>query len=220
MRSLLEVSEVPCTCAGDQAADADRALLAHVLGFTMPGAQAARLAETLIAERGSYPRVLTSAPSILLKLGVPPKGLDILAAVAHSLERALYRELTHTNLLSGWQALNDYLHVSLAYSRREHFRVLFLNSRNALIADEEMGVGTINQAPVYVREVIHRALDLGASALILVHNHPSGDPKPSRDDMQLTNHIRDAARVLGIHLHDHVVVAESGIHSFRTLGVL
>ena len=220
MRSLLEVRDGACACETDRAADADRALLAHVLGFAMPATKAARLSETLIAERGSYPRVLTSAPSMLLKLGVPPKGLDILATVAQSLERALYRELTHSNLLSGWKALNDYLHVSLAHSRREHFRVLFLNSRNALIADEEMGVGTVNQAPVYVREVIHRALDVGATALILVHNHPSGDPKPSRDDMQLTNHVRDAARVLGLHLHDHVIVSETGIQSFKSLGLL
>jgi len=191
-----------------------------LLGFVMPSAKATRLAETLIAERGSYPRVLTSAPSMLIKLGVPPKGLDILAIVAQSLERALFRELTHGNVLAGWKALYDYLHVSLAHSRREHVRVLFLNSRNALILDAEMGVGTVNQASLHVREVIHRALDVGATALILVHNHPSGDPKPSRDDIQLTNHIRDAARVLGIHLHDHVVVSETGIQSFKTLGLL
>ncbi|WP_293776406.1 DNA repair protein RadC [Sphingosinicella sp.] len=220
MRSLSDVRDVPCACPRDRAADADRALLAHLLGFVMPAARATRLAETLIAERGSYPRVLTSAPSMLIKLGVPPKGLDILAIVAQSLERALFRELTHGNVLAGWQALNDYLHVSLAHSRREHFRVLFLNSRNALITDEEMGVGTVNQAPVYVREVMHRALDVGATALILVHNHPSGDPTPSLDDIRLTNHVRDAARVLGLQLHDHVVVSETGIKSFKTLGLL
>jgi DNA repair protein RadC len=211
---------VPCERARDQDTHADRALLAHLLGFTMSSARAARLAETLIAERGSYPRVLTSAPSLLIKLGVTPKGIDILATVAQSLERALRRELTYGNILAGWQALYDYLHVSLGHSRREHVRVLFLNSRNALIAEEEMGVGTVNQASLYVREVIHRALDVGATALILVHNHPSGDPKPSRDDMQLTNHIRDAARVLGLHLHDHLVVSECGIQSFRKLGLL
>lgn len=220
MRSLSDVRDKPCTCSRDRAPDADRALLAHLLGFVMPGCKAIGLAETLIAERGSYPRVLTSAPSMLIRLGVPPEGLDILGTVAKSLERALFRELTHSNLMAGWQALNDYLHVSLGHSRREHFRVLFLNSRNALIADEEMGVGTVNQAPVYVREVMHRALDLGATALILVHNHPSGDPKPSRDDIRLTNHVRDAARVLGLQLHDHVIVSESGTQSFRTLGLL
>lgn len=211
---------MPCSCIRDREPDADRELLAHLLGFVMPGSKAASLAETLIAERGNYPRVLTSAPSRLIKLGVPPKGIDILATVAQSLERALLRELTHGNILAGWQALYDYLHVSLGHSRREHVRALFLNSRNALIADEEMGVGTVNQASLHVREVIHRALDVGATALILVHNHPSGDPKPSREDMQLTNHIRDAARVLGLHLHDHLVVGESGIQSFRKLGLL
>nr|WP_243451828.1 DNA repair protein RadC [Sphingosinicella soli] len=217
---MSDVRNVPFTCDRAHGPDADRALLAHLLGFVMPNREADSLAGKLIAERGNYPRVLTSAPSTLIKLGVPPEGLDILATVAQSLERALYRELTHGNILSGWQALFDYLHVSLGHSRREHFRVLFLNSRNALIADEEMGVGTVNQAPVYVREVIHRALDLGATALILVHNHPSGDPQPSRDDIQLTNHVRDAARVLGIHLHDHVVVGEGGTQSFKTLGLL
>lgn len=175
MRSLSDVRDLPCACPRDRdrAPDADRALLAHLLGFVMPSAKATRLAETLIAERGSYPRVLTSAPSMLIKLGVPPKGLDILAIVAQSLERALFRELTHGNVLAGWKALYDYLHVSLAHSRREHVRVLFLNSRNALILDAEMGVGTVNQASLHVREVIHRALDVGATALILVHNHPT-----------------------------------------------
>lgn len=220
MRSLSDVRDTPCTCNRDRETDADRALLAHVLGFVMPSCKAAALADRLIAERGSYPRVLTSAPSLLLKLGVPPKGLDILGTVAKSLERALFRELTHNNILSGWQALYDYLHVSLAYSRREHFRILLLNSRNALIADDEMSIGTVNQAAVHVREVIHRALDVGATALILVHNHPSGDAKPSRDDIQLTNHIRDAGRVLGIQLHDHIVVGESGPQSFKALGLL
>lgn len=220
MRSLSDVGTTACACPCAREADADRALLAHVLGFVMSARKADTLAVRLLTERGSYPRVLTSAPSLLIKLGVPPKGLDILGTVASSLERALRRELSHGDVLSGWKALLDYLHVSLGHSRREHFRVLFLNSRNALIADEEMSVGTVNQAPIYVREVMHRTLDLGATALILVHNHPSGDPEPSHDDIRITNHIRDAARVLGLCLHDHIVVAESGTQSFRALGLL
>jgi DNA repair protein RadC len=108
----------------------------------------------------------------------------------------------------------------MAHLGRERFRVLFLDSRNVLIADEAMSDGTVNQTSVYVREVIHRALDLGATALILVHNHPSGDPKPSRDDIQLTNHVRDAARVLGIQLHDHIVIGREGHASFKALGLL
>jgi DNA repair protein RadC len=220
VRSLSDVRGAPCTASCDRAREADRALLAHLLAFVMSAAEGSRLADRLIAARGSYPRVLTSAPSFLIKLGVPPEGLDILATVAQSLERALFRELTHGNVLAGWQALNDYLHVSLGHSRREHFRVLYLNSRNALITDEEMGIGTVNQAPVYVREVMHRAFDVGATALILVHNHPSGDPTPSREDIMLTGHVRDAARVLGLQLYDHVVVSESGIKSFKTLGLL
>jgi DNA repair protein RadC len=123
-------------------------------------------------------------------------------------------------VLAGWQALIDYLHADMAHLGRERFRVLFLDTRNVLIADELMSEGTVNQTSVHIREVIHRALDLSATAIILVHNHPSGDAKPSRDDIQLTNQIRDAGRLVGIILHDHVIIGREGHASFKALGLL
>jgi DNA repair protein RadC len=132
--------------------------------------------------------------------------------------RSLQRAAINRPLLANFDAVTDYLHARLAHELTEEFRVLFLNNRNILIRDERFGEGTVNQAPAYPREIVKRALELQASALILVHNHPSGDPSPSRDDIQLTRAIADAARPLGIAVHDHLVIARNGHASLRALG--
>ena len=126
----------------------------------------------------------------------------------------------HRPVLSSWDALLDYCHTAMAHRETEQFRILFLDRKNVLIADEEQARGTVDHVPVYPREVVKRALELNASALILVHNHPSGDPTPSEADIAMTAQIQDAAQVLGLTLHDHLIVGRSREVSFRSLGYL
>lgn len=123
-------------------------------------------------------------------------------------------------LLSNWDALTDYLTASMAHEPQELFRVLFLDTRNRLIADEVLGRGTVNHTPVYPREVVKRALELCATALILVHNHPSGDPTPSREDVPMTNELRNADEALSIVIHDHIIVGRGKLVNFRSQGLL
>jgi DNA repair protein RadC len=123
-------------------------------------------------------------------------------------------------VISSWDALIDYCHTVMSHRETEHFRVLFLDRKNTLIADEEQARGTVDHVPVYPREVVKRALELNASALILVHNHPSGDPTPSSSDIAMTGQIRAAAEALGITLHDHIIVGRSQEQSFRASGLL
>jgi DNA repair protein RadC len=123
-------------------------------------------------------------------------------------------------VISSWSALLAYVKTELAHEPREQFRVLFLDKKNRLIADEMLGQGTVDHAPVYPREVARRALELSASALILVHNHPSGDPHPSAADVDMTRQVAAAIRVLNIALHDHLVVGKDGVASFKALGLL
>jgi DNA repair protein RadC len=134
--------------------------------------------------------------------------------------RLAERKVKDMPVLTNWQQLIDYCHVALAHEKTEQFRILFLDRKNVLIADEVQQRGTIDHTPVYPREVVKRALALNAAALILVHNHPSGDPKPSRDDIEMTREIRKAAEALGISIHDHLVIGRKGHTSFRSLGLL
>lgn len=199
----------------------DYELLEYILGLAIPRRDTKPLAKMLIQRFNSFAAVI-SAPAKDLRR-VDGAGDSVIAALkfVHAAALRLQRANIYGKpVLAGWQALLDYLHADMAHLARERFRVLFLDSRNVLISDEAMSEGTVNQTSVHVREVMHRALDLGATAIILVHNHPSGDPKPSRDDIQLTNQIRDAARVLGITLHDHVVIGREGHASFKALGLL
>jgi DNA repair protein RadC len=123
-------------------------------------------------------------------------------------------------VVSSWGALVEYCHATMAHRETEQFRILFLDRKNVLIADEEQARGTVDHVPVYPREVVKRALELNASALILVHNHPSGDPTPSQADIDMTTRINAAAEVMGITLHDHLIIGTSGELSFRTEGLL
>ena len=128
--------------------------------------------------------------------------------------------LFNAMLFQAWDAVLDYCHTTMAHRDTEQFRVLFLDRKNVLIADEAQGNGTVDHVPVYPREVVKRALELNASAIILVHNHPSGDPTPSDSDIQMTNQVNDAATALGITLHDHLIVGKSTELSFRGTGYL
>lgn len=135
-------------------------------------------------------------------------------------QKMLLSDIGKKPVLSTWQKLIDYCYVAMAHEKREHFRVLFLNRKNQLIADEVQQVGTVDHTPVYPREIVKRALDLGATALILVHNHPSGDPSPSDSDISMTEEIIRAAAALDILVHDHLIISQSGHVSFKSLGIL
>jgi DNA repair protein RadC len=134
--------------------------------------------------------------------------------------RLLRQEATGRDVIGSWDKLIDYCRAAMAHETVEQLRLLFLDHKNALIADEVQQRGTVDHTPVYVREVVKRALELGASALIIVHNHPSGDPTPSRGDIEMTQQVKDALDKIGIALHDHVVIGRKGHESFRAKGLL
>jgi len=143
--------------------------------------------------------------------------LKLVQAAAHRLARG---EVKRRPMLSSWSAVLDYCRTSMAFADKEQFRVLFLDKRNQLIADEVQQTGTVDHTPVYPREVVKRALELSATALLLVHNHPSGDPTPSRADIQMTKAIIDVARPLGIEVHDHIIVGKEGHASLKGLRLI
>ena len=179
------------------------------------------LAKTLLAEFGDFNRVISAPASRLRKIdGVGEavvQELKIVEAAAHRLGQA---RVMGQNALTSWSSLMDYCKISMAHRETEQFRILFLDRKNILIADEEQAKGTVDHVPVYPREVAKRALELNASALILVHNHPSGDPTPSDADIAMTERVNVALNVLGITLHDHVIIGQATDASFRSLGLL
>ncbi|MHC0052087.1 RadC family protein [Actibacterium sp. D379-3] len=206
---------------GGAAAMPDYELLELVLFRAIPRQDVKPLARRLLDRFGDFNRIL-SAPIARLKEvdGVGDavvQELKIVEAAAHRLARA---RVMQRPVISGWDALLDYCHTAMAHRETEQFRVLYLDRKNVLVADEAQAQGTVDHVPVYPREVVKRALELNASALILVHNHPSGDPTPSEADITVTAQIADAAEVLGLALHDHIIVGKSRELSFRSAGYL
>ena len=200
---------------------ADYEMLELLLFHAIPRRDTKPLAKDLIEAFGSYRAVLRAGIDALTAIkGVSENTAVMLRAVADAAERLAREEVLNRPALSSWDALLDYLRVSMAHHDTERFRILFLDIKNVLIADEVQQRGTVNHTPVYPREVIKRALELGASAIILVHNHPSGDATPSKADISMTNAIQDAGDQLGIKLHDHVIVAKGGTSSFRDMGLI
>jgi DNA repair protein RadC len=206
--------------AGDLALT-DYELLELLLFRSIPRRDTKALAKTLIRRFGSFAEVL-GAPIHLLKevKGVGESVAGDLKIVAAALHRMARDEVAKRPVLSSWSAVLDYCRVRMAFEEREEFRILFLDKKNALIADERQQVGTVDHTPVYPREVVRRALELSASALILVHNHPSGDPTPSGADMSMTRELVDIAKPLGIVIHDHIIVGRDGYTSFRSLKLI
>lgn len=199
---------------------ADHELLELVL-FAIPRRDTKPIARALLGRFGSFAAVIAAPAAELLKTeGLGEGGAAALKAVQAAALRLARAEVIQRPVLNNWDRLMDYLNAVLARERIEHFRVLFLDVRNRLLADEAQGRGTVNHTPVYPREVVKRALELHATALILVHNHPSGDPTPSADDIAMTREIRDAARPLSVVLHDHVIVGNGRWLSFRREGLL
>jgi DNA repair protein RadC len=206
---------------GGASAMPDYEILELVLFRAIPRQDVKPLAHKLLETFGDFNGVL-SAPIPRLK---EVKGvgdaivleLKIIEAAAHRLARS---RVLQRPILSSWDALIDYCHTAMAHRETEQFRVLYLDTKNTLIADEEQAKGTVNHVPVYPREVVKRALETNASALILVHNHPSGDPTPSQSDIEMTAKVKAAAEALGLTLHDHIIIGKSTELSFRSEGYL
>ena len=206
--------------AGGGDAFLDYELLEYVLALAIPRRDTKPLAKSLLEEFHDLPTLLAASPAELARIDGLGEGAAAALKFVQALSvRALQRSAQSRPVLASYEHVIDYLHARLAHQLTEEFRVLFLNNRNILIRDECFGEGTVNQAPAYPREIVKRALELQASALILVHNHPSGDPTPSRDDIQLTRAIADAAKAVSLNVHDHLVIARTGHASLRTLGL-
>ena len=200
---------------------ADYEMLELLLFHAIPRRDTKPTAKRLIETFGSYAAVLRADVKALSAVkGVGETTAIMLKSVADAAERLARDEIMDRVVLSSWDALMDYLKISMARQETERFRILFLDVKNALIADEEQQSGTVNHAPVYPREVIKRALELGASALILIHNHPSGIPDPSPADIDMTRKIEEAGDQLGVRLHDHIIVAREGTFSMRSEGLI
>lgn len=199
----------------------DYELLELVLFRAIPRQDVKPLAHLLLDRFGDFNRVISASASRLAEVnGVGDAvivELKLVEAAAHRLARS---RVLQRHVLSGWDALIDYCHTTMAHRETEQFRVLYLDRKNVLIADEEQARGTVDHVPVYPREVVKRALEINASALILVHNHPSGDPTPSTSDITMTQQVQQAAQSLGITLHDHLIVGKSRELSFQSEGYL
>ncbi len=200
---------------------ADYELLELLLFRAIPRADTKPLAKALIARFGSFAEVLGAPAHLLAEVkGVGPAvALEIKIAAAAA-ERMLKSTIRGRQVLTSWSAVIDYCRAAMAFETREQFRILFLDKKNALIADEVQQTGTVDHTPVYPREVVRRALELSATAIILVHNHPSGDPTPSRADIDMTRLIVESAKPLGISVHDHIIVGKTGHASLKGLQLM
>ena len=199
----------------------DYEVLELLLFRSIPRGDVKPLAKQLLARFGGLAGVLGATLEELKT--VPGVGAAValdLKLIQEAALRTGREAVVRRPVISSWSALLSYVKVALAHEAREQFRVLFLDKKNQLIADEVMNHGTVDHAPVYPREIMRRALELSASAVILVHNHPSGDPTPSRADVDMTHQVIEAARALRIGVHDHLVVGRHGVASFKALGLM
>jgi DNA repair protein RadC len=207
--------------AGGAEALADYEVLEYLLFAANPRGDTKPLAKALLDRFGSLPAVLNADPAALARVkGMGETGTAMLKATALAARRMARGEVEQKPVLASWQALLDYLTIDMAHLTVERVRVLYLDTRNRLILDHHVGDGSIDEAAIHPREVVRRALDVGASALILVHNHPSGNPAPSQADIQVTRRIAEAGRLLGIVVHDHVIVGREGHASLRAKGLI
>ena len=196
-------------------------LLELVLFRAIPQRDVKPLAKSLIGRFGSFAEVLAAPPSRLAEVsGLGDAAITELKIVLAAAAQLARGQVKGRRVLSSWSAVLDYVRTIMAFEDREQFRILFLDKRNQLIADERQQVGTVDHTPVYPREVVKRALELSATAVILVHNHPSGDPTPSRADIQMTQQIAEIAKPLGISVHDHIIVGKDGHASLKGLRLI
>ena len=199
----------------------DYELLEMVLFAAQPRRDMKPIAKQLLKTFGSFAEVIHAPEPRLREVkGVGDASIDQIKLIAAASQRIAKGELQQRKALSSWQDVIDYCRTSMAFADKEQFRLLFLDKRNHLIADEVQQTGTVDHTPVYPREVIKRALELSATAIILVHNHPSGDPSPSQADIQMTRAIVDIAKPLGISVHDHIIVGRNGHASLKGMKLM
>jgi len=199
----------------------DYEMLELVLFRAIPRQDVKPLARSLIDRFGDFNRVVTASPDRLVAIkGVGEAVVTELKIVEAAAQRLARARVMQRHVISSWDAVVDYCHTTMSHRDTEQFRVLFLDRKNTLIADEELAKGTIDHVPVYPREIVKRALELNASALILVHNHPSGDPTPSQSDIDMTAQVRMACDALSLSLHDHLIIGKATELSFREKGYL
>ena len=198
----------------------DYELIEYLLTLTIPRVDTKPLAKKLLGEFGGIGPLLSSSADALRREGLSDATIAALKIAHAAALRLLESRIEDQPVLSSWDALCDYLHAAMAHSRVEEVRVLFLNAKNKLIANEALWQGSVDEASVHVREVIARAIALGATAIIIVHNHPSGDPAPSSQDIRLTRDLVDAGRHMKVTVHDHVIVGAQGRTSMRAMGLI
>jgi DNA repair protein RadC len=198
----------------------DHELIEYLLALAIPRRDTKAQAKTLIARFGGIGPLLAADSDTLRREGLSEGVIGALKIAEASALRLLETRIEGRPILSSWEALGDYLQAAMAHSPVEEVRVLFLNAKNMLLANEAMWRGSVDEAAVHVREVISRAIALGATAIIIVHNHPSGDPSPSSQDIRLTKELIEAGRHMRITVHDHVVVGSQGRSSMRALGLI
>jgi DNA repair protein RadC len=198
----------------------DHELVEYLLALAIPRRDTKEQAKELIARYGGIGPLLSASADALKREGLSETVIAALKIAEATALRLLETRTEGAPILSSWDALTDYLHAAMAHSRTEQVRVLFLNARNMLIANEAMWNGSVDEAAVHVREIIARAIALGATALIIVHNHPSGDPTPSQQDIRITRDLVEAARHMKISVHDHVIVGTTGRSSLRAMGLI
>jgi DNA repair protein RadC len=199
---------------------ADYELLEVILFAGNPRGDVKPLAKSLIDRFGGFAAAMSADPDALAAAGLGQAGIAALKSVREAALRLMRSDIGQAEVLGSWDKLIDYCSAKIAHRKVEEFHVLFLDRKNVLIRDECQQRGTIDHTPVYTREVVKRALELGASALILVHNHPSGDPTPSKADIAVTQEIKKAAALLGLTVHDHVIIGRNRHASLRDLGLI
>jgi DNA repair protein RadC len=199
----------------------DHELVEYLLALALPRRDTKALAKKLIREFGGFGELLSADGESICRIGGVTEGTAAAIKIAQAAAlRLLESRIDQRPVLGSWQALLDYLHADMAHVPVERVRVLFLNSKNMLIRNEPMSEGSVDEAAVYVREIIRRALEYHATAIILVHNHPSGDPQPSQQDIRLTREIIEAGRPLKIAVHDHLIIGTQGHSSLRQMGLI
>ena len=199
----------------------DYELLELVLFRAMPRRDTKPLAKAILSRFGTFAEAINAPEDRLLEVpGLGEAAVTELKLIRAAALRLMRGEVLERPVLSSWQGVLDYCRAAMGFAAKEQFRILFLDKRNQIIADEVQQEGTVDHTPVYVREVVKRALELSATAIVLVHNHPSGDPTPSRADIEMTKQIVAAAKPLGVVVHDHIIVGQQGHASFRGLGLI
>ena len=200
---------------------ADYELIELVLFMAIPRRDVKPLAKTLLTTFGSLSELMAASIEELIKINGISENTAVAIKTTHSISsRAMKQELKQKPVLNNWTRLMDYCHATMAHEKKEHFRILFLNKKNELLADEIQGSGTVDHTPAYPREIMKRSLELGATAIILMHNHPSGDSTPSQADIDLTHQIIRAADPFNIHIHDHIIISRNGYSSMKNKGLI